>query len=200
MESEPIPERALLLVKPHLLDKEKDICYELSKHGLKILQQKRVRLTEEQAVDFFQDHMQEHWFKDLIAHTISGDALVLHVQRPNVIETLYNVVGPTALDEARKELPESLVAKHGVDQVKNGFYYNRHLIASSREIQFFFPESTLDPFPTSEYTKMFLEDAVYPTLLKGLTALCKEKPQNPTEWLGKWLVENNPSRPIYELP
>jgi hypothetical protein len=27
---------------------------------------------------------------------------------------------------------------------------------------------------------MFLEDAVYPTLLAGLTQLCKEKPSDPT--------------------
>jgi len=38
------------------------------------------------------------------------------------------------------------------------------------------------------------------TLLKGLTALCKEKPRDPLEWLADWLTENNPNKPQIENP
>ncbi len=39
---------------------------------------------------------------------------------------------------------------------------------------------TFGTIPTPEEAKMYLEDAVYPTLLEGLTALCREKPENPS--------------------
>lgn len=40
-----------------------------------------------------------------------------------------------------------------------------------------------------------IKDRVYPTLLKGLTLMCKEKPQDPIRFLANWLLENNPYRP-----
>ena len=56
------------------------------------------------------------------------------------------------------------------------------------------------PVPTSEQAKAFLEGSIYPTLLQGLTELCREKPANPTAWLGQWLLENNPSAPVFKVP
>lgn len=40
-----------------------------------------------------------------------------------------------------------------------------------------------------------IKDRVYPTLLKGLTVLCKEKPDDPIRYLAYWLIENNPYKP-----
>ena len=40
-----------------------------------------------------------------------------------------------------------------------------------------------------------VQDRVFPTLLKGLTVLCKEKPEDPIRYLAYWLIENNPYRP-----
>ncbi len=34
--------------------------------------------------------------------------------------------------------------------------------------------------PSLDYSKLFLEDALYPLLTQGLTQLCKSKPENPT--------------------
>lgn len=41
---------------------------------------------------------------------------------------------------------------------------------------------------------------VYPTLLKGLTILCKEKPDDPIRFLANWLIENNPYKPRAVIP
>jgi hypothetical protein len=40
-----------------------------------------------------------------------------------------------------------------------------------------------------------IQERVYPTLLKGLTVLCKEKPEDPIRYLANWLIENNPYKP-----
>jgi nucleoside-diphosphate kinase len=39
-----------------------------------------------------------------------------------------------------------------------------------------------------------LQARVNPTLLKGLTIVCKEKPEDPVRFLANWLIENNPYR------
>ena len=50
--------------------------------------------------------------------------------------------------------------------------------------------------PAVEKIKM----RVYPTLQKGLTILCKEKPDDPIRFLANWLIENNPYKPRAETP
>ena len=40
-----------------------------------------------------------------------------------------------------------------------------------------------------------IKDRVFPTLLKGLTVVCKQKPEDPVRFLANWLIENNPYRP-----
>lgn len=45
-----------------------------------------------------------------------------------------------------------------------------------------------------------IKDRVYPTLLKGLTILCKEKPDDPIRFLANWLIENNPYKPRAVVP
>lgn len=68
------------------------------------------------------------------------------------------------------------------------------------------PEMKSKVLPTEEGAKVYLQSAVagvetLPDLLAtGLTALCREKPVglDATEWLGHWLLENNPNRPKVE--
>ncbi|EAX93097.1 hypothetical protein TVAG_261070 [Trichomonas vaginalis G3] len=45
-----------------------------------------------------------------------------------------------------------------------------------------------------------IQERVYPTLLKGLTIVCKNKPEDPIRELAKWLIENNPYRPRNSAP
>ena len=49
--------------------------------------------------------------------------------------------------------------------------------------------------PSAQAAKDYLEAYVNPTLLKGLTSLCKKKPSDPVTWLADWLLENNPNKP-----
>ena len=46
-----------------------------------------------------------------------------------------------------------------------------------------------------EATIKKVQDRVFPTLLKGLTVVCKEKPEDPIRFLAYWLIENNPYKP-----
>ncbi|CAM9268046.1 unnamed protein product [Ectocarpus sp. 6 AP-2014] len=40
--------------------------------------------------------------------------------------------------------------------------------------------------------RAYLDQTVVPILLDGMSALVKERPPNPVEWLGNYLLRNNP--------
>ncbi len=43
--------------------------------------------------------------------------------------------------------------------------------------------------------RAYLDQAVVPVLLSGLSALVKERPANPIEFLANYLLANNPQKP-----
>jgi Dpy-30 motif len=45
-------------------------------------------------------------------------------------------------------------------------------------------------------------DSIQELLVTGLMQLCKEKPSgnDAIKWLGEWLIENNPNKPMVEDP
>jgi len=48
-------------------------------------------------------------------------------------------------------------------------------------------ESNLQSLPIRSY----LDQTVVPVLLQGLAELAKERPSNPVEWLGNYLLKNS---------
>ncbi|XP_059815437.1 nucleoside diphosphate kinase homolog 5-like, partial [Hypanus sabinus] len=88
-----------------------------------------------------------------------------------------------------------LRAIYGVDRIRNGLHGSDCFSAAEREITFFFPNTTMEPFPSRQAAEDFLSKYVTPTLILGLTLLCKLKPRNPVIWLADWLLANNPNRP-----
>ncbi|KAJ3268779.1 NME NM23 member 5 [Terramyces sp. JEL0728] len=178
--------KALLLLKPNVIHFE--------------YQKKVAKLTPEQATDFFQHKMDMPNFNELVDYMTSGNVIAFIVSRQNVFDELANTVGGENPQVAKAETPESLRAVYGESRLKNGFHFSESVEHAKRELQFFFPNNIIEPLPSIETTKIFLEDAVYPILLTGMTALCKEKPQNPVEWLGDWLLNHNPNKPIIQEP
>ena len=43
--------------------------------------------------------------------------------------------------------------------------------------------------------RAYLDQTVVPILLQGMSALVKERPPNPIEWLASYLIKNNPQGP-----
>lgn len=46
--------------------------------------------------------------------------------------------------------------------------------------------------------RAYLDQTVVPILLQGMSALVKERPPNPVEWLAAYLIKNNPQGPSGE--
>ena len=103
--------------------------------GLKIVAQKRIHLTREQAEKFYSVHAEKPFFKDLVNYMISGPIIVQVLRASNAVSLYRSVMGATNPEEAksgtiRAEFAKSLEANsvHGSDSDEN----------ANIEISFFF--------------------------------------------------------------
>lgn len=109
----------------------------IERSGLKIIAQKRLLLTLQQAQKFYAIHQERAFFNDLCLSMISGPIVVQVLEGENAVAHYRNVMGatnPANADEGtiRRDFAESIEANsvHGSDSLEN----------ATKEISFFFSE------------------------------------------------------------
>lgn len=130
-------ERTLSIIKPDATRRNLTgkINARFEEAGLRIVAQKRVRLTAEQAGAFYAVHKERPFFKDLVAFMISGPVVVQVLEGESAVAKNREVMGATNPANAapatiRKDFAESIEANsvHGSDSAEN----------AATEIAFFF--------------------------------------------------------------
>ena len=130
-------ERTLSIVKPDATRRNITglINARLEEVGLKIVAQRRVRLTRNDAENFYAVHSERSFFNDLCEFMASGPVVVQVLEGENAVTLNRNIMGatnPANADDGtiRKEFGESIEANsvHGSDSVEN----------AALEIAFFF--------------------------------------------------------------
>uniref|UniRef100_T1IS50 Nucleoside diphosphate kinase homolog 5 n=1 Tax=Strigamia maritima TaxID=126957 RepID=T1IS50_STRMM len=191
-------EKTLALLKPGSVQFFDQVEEVIKEHGFTILQKRKLQLTSEQLSEFYGEHFGKPFFHDLIAYMRSGPVIAMVLARQQAVVQWRILIGPTKTSNARIVAPNSLRARFGIDDTRNGFHGSDSLPSAEREIHFFFPGTIVEPVMSGQAAKDYLAQAVNPTLLKGLTHLCKNKPNDPIIWLADWLLINNPNKPIIE--
>ncbi|NMN57355.1 nucleoside-diphosphate kinase [Xanthobacter sp. SG618] len=94
--------------------------------GLKIVAQKRIRMTREEAETFYAVHQERPFFGDLVAFMTSGPVVVQVLEGENAVAKYREVMGATnpanaAEGTIRKLFAESIEANsaHGSDSTDN---------------------------------------------------------------------------------
>ena len=112
----------------------------IEKSGLKIIGQKRIKLTKETAGKFYDVHKDRPFFQDLVSFMTSGPVIVQVLQGDNAVSLYRKVMGATNPEEAeagtiRKQFALSIEANsvHGSDSIEN----------AQKEIAFFFSETEI---------------------------------------------------------
>ena len=132
-------ERTLSIIKPDATRRNLtgQINARLEGAGLRIVAQKRLRLTREQAEQFYAVHAERAFFNDLCSFMTSGPVVAQVLQGENAITRNRDVMGATnpanaAEGTIRKEFAESIEANsvHGSDAPETAV----------REIAFFFSD------------------------------------------------------------
>ena len=107
----------------------------IEENGLRIIAQKRVKLTNEQAENFYSVHKEKPFFKDLIEYMTSEPVIVQVLSGENCVEKYRSVMGATNPEDADEGTIRKLFALniqensvHGSDSQEN----------AKIEIDFFF--------------------------------------------------------------
>ncbi|XP_051505301.1 nucleoside diphosphate kinase homolog 5-like isoform X2 [Myxocyprinus asiaticus] len=188
-------ERTLALIKPDAIHKADEVEDIILRCGFTILQKRKLHLSPEQCSDFYIEHYGKLFFPHLTAFMSSGPVVALALARHQAIATWKSIMGPVSSIKARETHPDCLRARFGTCDLRNAVHGSESSFAAEREIRFIFPNSVIEPIPMGDTTKDYLSRYVSPTLLNGLTELCKRKPADPYTWLADWLLNNNPNKP-----
>ena len=132
-------EQTLSIIKPDATSRNitGQVNSIIEKSGLKIIGQKRIKLTKDTAGKFYEVHKERPFFQDLVSFMVSGPVIVQVLQGENAVALYRKVMGATNPQEAevgtiRKEFALSIEANsvHGSDSIEN----------AKKEISFFFSE------------------------------------------------------------
>lgn len=130
-------ERTLSIIKPDATARNitGKIITMLEEGGLRIIAQKRLRLSREQAERFYAVHKERPFYSDLVTFMTSGPILAQVLEGENAIERNREIMGATNPDEAapgtiRKVFAETIERNsvHGSDSPET----------ARREVAFFF--------------------------------------------------------------
>ena len=135
-------ERTLSIIKPDATRRNLTgaINDRFEKSGLRIVAQKRLRLSKDLAERFYAVHAQRPFYPSLVSFMTSGPVVVQVLEGDNAVAKNREVMGATDPAKAapgtiRKDFAESIEANsaHGSDSPEN----------AAQEIAFFFAESEI---------------------------------------------------------
>ncbi|XP_007910603.1 nucleoside diphosphate kinase homolog 5 [Callorhinchus milii] len=187
-------EVTLAMIKPDAMEKALEIENIILQSGFTILKKRKVHLSPEECSELYAEHSGKMFFPSLTAHMSSGPIIAMMLARNKAISYWKELLGPADSMKAKETHPNSLRAIYGTDKIRNGLHGSECFNTAEKEISLMFPAAILEPFPTDLAAKDFLSKFVNPTLLTGLTELCKEKPAEPVIWLADWLMDHNPNK------
>jgi nucleoside-diphosphate kinase len=108
--------------------------------GLRIVAQKRVRITREQAEKFYAVHKERPFFGELVAFMISGPVVVQVLEGDNAIAKYREVMGAT--DPARAA-PGTIRKEHAKSIGENSVHGSDAPETAVKEIAQFFSENEI---------------------------------------------------------
>ena len=133
-------ERTLSIIKPDAVERNlsNEIVNLLKKNNLKILQNKKIHITKEEAADFYKEHQSKPFYDSLCNYLSSGPIIVMGLSGENAIQNYRTLMGATDPKEANKNTIRQL---YGVSIDKNSVHGSDSSESANRELNFFFKDS-----------------------------------------------------------
>jgi len=109
-------------------------------NGLRIIAQKRIKLTLNQAEEFYSIHKERPFFRDLINYMISEPVVVQVLEGENSVEKYRSIMGATNPEEAKEGTIRKLLAQNVQENSVHGSDSNDNAL---KEINFFFNDDEI---------------------------------------------------------
>jgi nucleoside-diphosphate kinase len=134
--------RTLTIIKPDAFNSGKSgqIIAHLEKAGFKVVASRVMRLTEEQAGEFYAVHRERPFFTPLVRFMTSGKCMPIVLERTDAVAALRKTIGATDPAEAEPGTVRKLYAE---SKERNAIHASDSDENAERESKFFFPEAEL---------------------------------------------------------
>ena len=130
-------EQTLSIIKPDAIERnlENNIKAFLEKNDLKILKSKKIKITKEEASEFYKVHQTKSFYNDLCNYLSSGPIIVMILEGEEVVSRNREIMGAT---DPLKAKEGTLRKMYGISIGKNSVHGSDSLENAKKEIGFFF--------------------------------------------------------------
>ena len=130
-------EQTLSIIKPDAVERnlDKEIKSFFQKNNLKILKSKKVKISKEEASEFYKVHQAKPFYDKLCSYLSSGPIVVMVLEGENAINKNRQLMGAT---DPLKSDEGTLRKMYGISIDKNSVHGSDSLENSKIEIDFFF--------------------------------------------------------------
>ena len=130
-------EQTLSIIKPDAFERNltEDIKSIFEKNSLKILNSKKIHISKEEAMEFYQVHQSKPFYDDLCTYLSSGPIFVMILEGENAVGLNRNLMGATNPKDAE---PNTIRKLYGISIDKNSVHGSDSVDNAKKEIKFFF--------------------------------------------------------------
>ena len=130
-------EQTLSIIKPDAVERnlEQKIKSFFEKKNLKILKSKKVKISKEEAEEFYKVHQTKPFYKDLCSYLSSGPIVAMILEGDDAISINRDYMGAT---DPLKAAEGTLRKMYGLSIDKNSVHGSDSLENAKKEINFFF--------------------------------------------------------------
>ena len=134
-------EQTLSIIKPDAVERNLDgkIKFFFEKNNLKILKSKKVKISKEEASEFYKVHQTKPFYNELCNYLSSGPIVVMILEGENAISKNRQLMGAT---DPLKAEEGTLRKMYGISIDKNSVHGSDSLANGKKEIDFFFNKIT----------------------------------------------------------
>ena len=132
-------EKTLSIIKPDAVsrDLEKKIQSFFVKENLKIFESKKIKISKEEAAEFFKVHESKPFYDELCKYLSSGPIVVMILEGDNAVDKNREIMGAT---DPKKAKEGTIRQMYGLSIDKNSVHGSDSVENAKKEIQFFFKD------------------------------------------------------------
>ena len=132
-------EQTLSIIKPDAVERnlQDQIKNEFKNNGFKILKEKKIHISKEEAEKFYKVHESKPFYNDLCAYLSSGPIVVMSLQKDNAVLENRKFMGATNPKDAEEG---TLRKKYGISIDKNSVHGSDSVENAKIELEFFFKD------------------------------------------------------------
>ena len=130
-------EKTLSIIKPDAVERNltQNIKEFFLKNNLKIIKEKKIQVTKDEAAEFYKVHQTKPFYNDLCSYLASGPIVVMVLERSDAVLRNRELMGATNPKDAKDG---TIRKKYGISIDKNSVHGSDSLENAKIEINFFF--------------------------------------------------------------